>query len=48
MDAGIIRIIDFADGQKIRMGEGPEFECLLRSFQRRVKDLEVHEVKWPL
>src|SRR6478735_7660073 len=35
LDAGIIRIVDFADGQSIRMGEGPEFERLLRSLQRR-------------
>ena len=39
---GSVRIIDFADGQKIQVGEGPEFDRLLRSLQHRVKDLEVH------
>jgi hypothetical protein len=48
LDAGTTRIVDFADGQSIGMGEGPEFERLLRSLQRRVKDLEVHAVKWPI
>ena len=48
LGAGVGRIIDFADGQKIQVGEGPEFDRLLRSLQRRVKDLEVHELRWPL
>ena len=48
LGAGVVRIIDFADGQKIQVGEGPEFDRLLRSLQRRVKDLEVHELRWPL
>ena len=41
MGDGVVRIIDFADGQKIQVGERPELDRLLRSLQRRVKDLEV-------
>lgn len=41
---GTIRIVDFADGQSIRVGEGPEFDRLLRSLKRRVHDIEVEDL----
>ncbi len=41
---GTIRIVDFADGQSIRVSEGPEFDRLLRLLKRRVRDIEVEDL----
>ena len=38
---GSVRVIDIADGQRVRVGEGPEFDRLLRALRMRVSDLEV-------
>lgn len=38
---GSIRIITIADGQRLWVGEGAEFDKLLRTLQRLVSDVEV-------
>ena len=36
-----MRIILVADGQRVRVGEGPEFDRLLRALRQRIADLDV-------